>query len=117
MLKLLLANILIILHCMPVYAVDKLAMREREIEQAAQEYESVMIKQVLSQVYESIPVNSVAGGGDGERIFRDLLLSEYSKEISKTGAIGISKSLIKDLKKKDAEYQKLLNEVNHGKSH
>ena len=37
------------------------------------------------------------GGGNGEAIFRDLLIQEYGKAASKAGGIGLAKSIARQL--------------------
>jgi peptidoglycan hydrolase FlgJ len=107
MLKLCLVSILI-LFFLEANALTKSEARLVEIEKAAVEYEAVMVKQVLSQIYENIPVNSLVGGGEAEKTFRDLLLTEYAREIAKSGTIGVAKNLVADIKKTDSLYNKLL---------
>lgn len=116
MLKLFLASIITLSFIVSACAHDKLKAREMEMEKAATDYEAVMVKQTLSAMYENVPINSVTGGGEAEKLFRDLMLTEYSKEIAKSGQIGVAKQLVGTLKSKDSEYQKLLAEVKNAET-
>lgn len=84
--------------------------REQEMLKAAKDYESIMIHQFIKQMHDGIPVNSITGGGNGEKMFRDLLYAEYAKAITQKGGIGLADSIVKDMKKKDTLYNKLSKE-------
>lgn len=60
------------------------------IDQAAQEFEAVMLTAMLKPVFESIELPTPYGGGTGERTWQGLLVEEYTKEIAAAGGIGIT---------------------------
>ena len=60
------------------------------IEQAAQEFEAIMLTAMLKPVFESLERPAPFGGGAGERAWQGLLVEEYTKEIAASGGIGIA---------------------------
>lgn len=89
----------------------ELAIKEREIEKIAKDYEAFAYSQWMKQMYEGVPVDPVYGGGKTEEIYRDLLIDEYGKEIVKKSGTGISKNIEKEIKKSDSKYKKLKSMV------
>ena len=66
---------------------------------AAKAFESVFISQFLGQMFDNIPTDGPFGGGQGEQMFRSLMVDEYGKEIEKRGGIGLAKSVAAELLK------------------
>ncbi|MBI1327373.1 MAG: flagellar biosynthesis protein FlgJ [Alphaproteobacteria bacterium] len=62
----------------------------KAVESAAQDFEAVMIAEMLKPMLETVEVDSMFGGGKGEEIFRGMMVQEYGKMIAKTGGIGIA---------------------------
>ncbi|MBX2833874.1 MAG: rod-binding protein [Micavibrio sp.] len=74
----------------------KNAAKARQIEQAgeaAQEFEAVFIAEMMKPMFEGISSDGMFGGGQGEEVFRSMLIQEYGKIISQTGSIGIADSV------------------------
>ena len=57
---------------------------------AAQQFESVFVSQFLGSMFADIPTDGPFGGGEGEQMFRSLMLDEYGKEMEKQGGFGLS---------------------------
>lgn len=91
---------------------EQLKLREREIEVLAKDFESTMISRTLKSMYEGIKSDPIAGGGRTEEIYREMLLEEYAKVISKDKGFGLAKNISKDIKKGDSKYQKLMRVQN-----
>lgn len=60
---------------------------------AATEFESVFISEMLKPMFEEIKVDGMFGGGRGEEIFRGLLVQEYGKMIAHEGGVGLSSQI------------------------
>jgi Rod binding domain-containing protein len=69
----------------------------RKIDEAAQEFEAVFLSEMLKPMFEGIEVNEMFGGGKGEEMFSDLLVSEYGKNMAANGGIGIASSVREEL--------------------
>lgn len=70
-----------------------------QIKAKAQEFEAVFVAQMLGQMFEGISTDGPFGGGQGESMFRSLMLDEYGKQIAKQGGIGLADSVTKELLK------------------
>jgi len=57
---------------------------------AAQQFESVFISEFLGQMFADIPTDGPFGGGEGEQMFRSLMLDQYGQQIEKQGGFGLS---------------------------
>lgn len=66
---------------------------------AAKEFESVFISQFVGAMFEGISTDGPFGGGQGEAMFRSLMLDQYGKQISDRGGFGLSDSITKALLK------------------
>lgn len=64
---------------------------------AAQQFESVFVSQFLGSMFEGISTDGPFGGGQGEGMFRSLLLDEYGKQIEKQGGFGLSAAITRQL--------------------
>jgi len=56
----------------------------------AQEFEAMFISEMLSPVFESLDTGGLFGGGQGEKIYRSMMVQEYGKAIAQAGGIGIA---------------------------
>jgi len=61
-----------------------------KMDKAAKEFEAVFIGQMLGAMFSGIQSNGITGGGQGEDMFRSLLVDEYAHGIQSQGGIGIA---------------------------
>ncbi len=66
---------------------------------AAEQFESVFITQFLGQMFSGISTDGPFGGGQGEEMFRSLLMDEYGKQMSAQGGFGLSAAIQRELLK------------------
>ncbi len=59
-------------------------------EKAAKDYESVFISQMLGAMFSGIKSDGITGGGQGEEMFRSLIINEYGKSIAAQGGFGLA---------------------------
>ena len=65
----------------------------------AREFEALFVKQMLSSMRATLDKeNDMLYGGMSQDIFEDMLYTEYSKVIAKTGSLGISDLIYEQLK-------------------
>ena len=57
---------------------------------AAENFESFFLSQAFDTMFSGIDTDSMFGGGEGENVFRSILLQEYSKVAAKNGGVGIA---------------------------
>lgn len=72
---------------------------------AAKEFESVFISQFLGSMFSGISTDGPFGGGEGEEMFRSLMLDQYGKAIEQRGGIGLAASVTKELLKQQETVQ------------
>lgn len=66
---------------------------------AAQDFEGVFISQMLGQMFSGISTDGPFGGGQGESMFRSLMIDEYGKQLASQGGIGLAPSVTAQLLK------------------
>ncbi|MBI3676290.1 MAG: rod-binding protein [Proteobacteria bacterium] len=74
-----------------------IAVNEASARKAATEFEGVLVSQMMGQMFEGISTDGPFGGGEGEQMFRSLMLDEYGKQVAKRGGIGLADSIVKSL--------------------
>jgi flagellar protein FlgJ len=57
---------------------------------AAKEYESVFISQFLGSMFSGIKTDGLTGGGQGEEMFRSLMINEFGKGIEQRSGFGLA---------------------------
>ena len=66
---------------------------------SAKEFESVFISQFLSSMYSGISTDGPFGGGEGEEMFRSMMIDKYGQAIEQRGGFGLAQSVTKELLK------------------
>ena len=73
------------------------AKNEAAAKKAATQFEGVFISQMLGQMFNGIPTDGPFGGGQGEAMFRSLMVDEYGKQIASQGGFGLSDAITRQL--------------------
>lgn len=68
----------------------KSAKNDAKLERAAKEFESVFISEMMKPMFEGLETDGLFGGGQGEKIFRGIMLQEVGKVIASTDRVGIA---------------------------
>jgi len=68
-------------------------------QKAAQEFEGVFVSQMLGQMFSGLSTDGPFGGGQGEAMFRSLMLDEYGKQMASQGGIGLASHITSELLK------------------
>jgi len=66
---------------------------------AATAFEGVFITQFLGEMFSGIATDGPFGGGQGEEMFRSLMIDEYGKQIASQGGFGLSDAVQRQLLK------------------
>ena len=74
----------------PLAAAPKPTAFAAKAEWAAKEYESVFISQFLGSMFSGIKTDGITGGGQGEEMFRSLMVNEYAKGLQQRGGFGLA---------------------------
>ena len=71
----------------------------QSLRNAAEEFESLFLGLMYEHMFTSISADGMFGGGNGEEIYRSMLVQEFAKVTSGTGGIGISDTVYRELLK------------------
>lgn len=64
---------------------------------AAEEFEAVMLTAMLKPIFDGVEISEPFGGGEGEKMWKGLLVEEYAKEMAASGGIGIADQVRSEL--------------------
>ena len=78
-------------------AVPHAAANMSAAKKAATQFESVFISEFLGSMFEGVSTDGPFGGGQGEAMFRSLMLDQYGKAIESRGGFGLSGAITKEL--------------------
>jgi len=65
----------------------------------AQDFEAQFMSSMAQSMFEGVQTDETFGGGPGEDTFRSMLVSEYGKEMSKAGGVGIADQIYGEILK------------------
>jgi peptidoglycan hydrolase FlgJ len=80
-------------------ATPQATMDTTKAEKASKQFEAMFIGQFLGSMYDGIPTDGLMGGGQGEQMFRSLLVDQYAQSIEKQGGFGLAASVKAELLK------------------
>ena len=83
----------------PLAAAPKPTASEAKADAAAKDYESIFISQFLGSMFSGIQSDTLTGGGQGEEMFRSLMINEYAKGIESQGGFGMAAQMKAELLK------------------
>jgi peptidoglycan hydrolase FlgJ len=70
---------------------------EEKARTAAKEFEAVFLNTMLEGMFEGLKTDGPFGGGSAEKTYRSLMVTEYAKQISQNGGLGLSDQITRDL--------------------
>lgn len=73
-----------------------------ELRRAAEEFEAMVLAQLLQPMFAALDTEGLGGGGFGEEIFRPMLVEQYANQIASTGGVGLAQSIIAELQRMQA---------------
>ena len=65
----------------------------------SKEYESVFISQFLGSMFSGIKTDGITGGGQGEEMFRSMMVDQYAKGLTARGGFGLATHMQAELMK------------------
>jgi flagellar protein FlgJ len=68
-------------------------------DKASKDYEQVFISQFIGSMFSGISTDGITGGGQGEEMFRSLMVDQYAKGIEGQGGFGIAAQMKAELLK------------------
>jgi peptidoglycan hydrolase FlgJ len=71
--------------------------KPRDLREATAEFESLFISQIMQAMRATIPESGLMGSGSGQRMFREMLDQELSRNVALAGGLGIGEVLYRQL--------------------
>ena len=68
-----------------------------QAEEVARQFERMFISEMLAPMFQGLETDGLTGGGNAEATFRPMLIDQYADAISRSGGIGISDSVLKEI--------------------
>ena len=71
--------------------------RDDRLYEACQQFEAILIKQMLNSMRKTIQKTGLVDGGMAEEIFEDMLYDEYALKMARSAGFGLSDTLYREL--------------------
>jgi peptidoglycan hydrolase FlgJ len=92
-------NMMSLVQQKPLASAPRPTMDEAKADKASKDYETVFISQFLGSMFSGMPTDGVTGGGQGEEMFRSMMVDQYAKGIEGQGGFGIAAQMKAELLK------------------
>ena len=70
---------------------------EAGIEKVAEDFEAFFAGEYFEQMFSGVEPDAITGGGQGEAMFRSLMIQEYGKAVAKQHRLGIADQVKRQL--------------------
>ncbi|MGK2284486.1 rod-binding protein [Pedomonas sp. V897] len=64
---------------------------------ALEEFEAVLIGEMVNVMLSTVPTDGYMGGGNAEEIYRSMMGQEMGREIARQGGLGIAPALMNEI--------------------
>tara|TARA_R110000824_G_scaffold390760_20_gene588048 strand:- start:5463 stop:5771 length:309 start_codon:yes stop_codon:yes gene_type:complete len=71
----------------------------------AQDFEAQFMSTMAQSMFEGVKTDETFGGGQGEDMFRSLLIEQYGQQMSKAGGVGIADKIYGEILKLQEQAQ------------
>jgi Rod binding domain-containing protein len=68
-----------------------------QAEEIAQQFERMFIAEMLQPMFSGIETDGPFGGGQGEDVFRPMLLDQYADAVARGGGVGVADAVLKEI--------------------
>jgi flagellar protein FlgJ len=69
------------------------------IAKTARDFEASFLSNMLGQMFEGIDTSGPFGGGEGEAMFRSVMMDAFGKQMTKSGGIGVASAVQREMLK------------------
>ncbi len=70
-----------------------------KLRQATEDFEQIFVNMMLKEMNKGLGKTGFLDGGDYEKAFKDMLVDERAKQMSKNGSFGLAKMMYKQLER------------------
>ena len=71
---------------------------QKAMQKACEEFESLLVHQMLKQMRQTVPKTGLLDGGNAEQMYRSMLDGELSRQISQRKGIGLAPMIYRQIK-------------------
>lgn len=64
---------------------------------ALQEFEAVLIGEMVNLMFSTVPADELTGGGHAEEIYRSMMGQEMGREVARKGGLGLTPALMNEV--------------------
>jgi Rod binding domain-containing protein len=68
-----------------------------QAEAVAQQFERMFVAEMLQPMFSGIETDGPFGGGQGEEVFRPMLLDQYADAVARAGGVGVADAVLKEI--------------------
>lgn len=80
-----------------ITASEAKTMSKLQARKAAEDVEAFFLSQVFETMFAGIKTDGPFGGGNGEKVFRSMLIQEYGKASAKAGGFGLADEVQREI--------------------
>ena len=84
-------------------AANKQVPKSEKIAQASRAFEAVLLRQILSESQKPVFPSKYVGNSTADGIYRDEIVNQLADNISKSGSLGLGKSLARELQRQSGK--------------
>jgi len=70
---------------------------DETVHTAAENFETFFLSQTFESMFADIGTDTLFGGGEGEKIYRSMLLQQYAEITAKSGGVGIADAVQREM--------------------
>jgi flagellar protein FlgJ len=86
-------------HGVELQKVQKPKPLSQDPEKAAEQFESMLVKQMMDSMWSTVPKDGLLSGSNEESMYRDMLNEALSSSIAQGRGMGIKEVILKDINK------------------
>ena len=78
-----------------------IAQRNKDIKEASVQLEALLLKMMYSEMWKTVPKNTLFGDDNAMEIYRDMYNDELTKKVAEAGGIGLADYIYRQLTETD----------------
>ena len=80
-------------------ALDDKAAKIAAVTKTAKDFEASFVSSMLGHMFEGLDTSGPFGGGQGEQMFRSVMMDAFGKQVVKAGGIGVAAAVQREMLK------------------
>jgi Rod binding domain-containing protein len=69
------------------------------MKQLGQDFEASILAELIRPMFEALDTEGLGGGGEGERMFRPMLVEQYARGVAQSGGVGLADMVVREMMK------------------